>query len=831
MNLLVLAFVAVAAALNPSCNPGGNFDLSKWNLQLPTGNPGSPTTISASQLQGCSGFSSNVFYTDGSSGELVMTVPGSPSSAGCVTTPNSLHCRTEFREINPSSWSPNAGSNRLKVTLSVPRPDNSGHGTCIGQIHIDDSISSKPVTELFYNSAGLLAIGVERTRAGGELLFTNLATIPVGNTFTYEIRYESGQLSVGINGAFTNLNQYELNNPNSYFKVGNYNQGDSYSEVRIQSISVTHGSKPATSAHAISTISAGGIGPRETIYALDATIKPYPSPTGACAAAPTKYSDNTVNLRLFYEDNCCHEVETAHIGTFNVCHNANGPFSSIEQAVGANLFDRGIHIEAYEGTDCSGGSKSFSLSNSKGCQAAGSGNAGYLSFKISEPATCAVTGPGVQGDNLVTMELYSDIGCCSSFETIKMGTLSSCHNANQDFHGFSQSVGKNEFGWNIHIHTFTQEGCQGSSDQFSLTNAATCNKNGIAWKSFMIEMDCARHDLTTKNDNTVSLALYRDGNCCVFNGEDIDLGTLGTCHNANANFGSITQAVGQNMFGRKIHIEVFTGRDCTGTKKEHSLTNADNWCGATGNDEAYQSFRISEPAPVCEWRTPPNTNANTVTIETYTDLSCCDWKSETTIGVADTCHNAPSGGVRGLGINPGSSWTDGSYLVIYSERDCGGDARYFSLVSDLKDICGYGLDPINSYRLVKPAASPPASETATQTETQSSAPEPTHPSTCPDDWVGVGYSQSTGVVTGPQGTWGTIYWNGCDDVTYGAAHSWCKGDWLHGWNVDCDGSGAPTSITGPRGNYGNCFQLYRDCSATLGVASFYGFEYYCCSPV
>ncbi|RAH41237.1 uncharacterized protein BO95DRAFT_507070, partial [Aspergillus brunneoviolaceus CBS 621.78] len=123
-------------------------------------------------------------------------------------------------------------------------------------------------------------MGVERTRAGGELLYTTIATIPVGTSFTYEIRYESGQLSVAVNdGGFVQLSQYELANPNSYFKVGNYNQGDSYSEVRIQSITVTHGSAASNtgSAHPVSTISVAGIGPREVLYALDATVKPYPS--------------------------------------------------------------------------------------------------------------------------------------------------------------------------------------------------------------------------------------------------------------------------------------------------------------------------------------------------------------------------------------------------------------------------------------------------------------------------------------------------------------------------------------------------------------------------
>lgn len=139
-----------------------------------------------------------------------MKVPGSPASSGCVTTPNSLHCRTELREIVPSSWSPNAGLNRLTVTLAVEEPDESSKGTVIGQIHIDDSISSKPgmsvflsfcsgdvvffipqlsrlidtnqfpliVCELYYNSAGTIQMGVEFNSAGGDETFTTIGTIP-----------------------------------------------------------------------------------------------------------------------------------------------------------------------------------------------------------------------------------------------------------------------------------------------------------------------------------------------------------------------------------------------------------------------------------------------------------------------------------------------------------------------------------------------------------------------------------------------------------------------------------------------------------------------------
>ncbi|ETI27026.1 hypothetical protein G647_10125 [Cladophialophora carrionii CBS 160.54] len=248
-STLILGFSCLASALDPSCAPGGNFNLKPWMLQLPIGSTGNPTTISSSQLQGCSGYQDNghhYFFTESGDGALVMKVPGSPASSGCVTTAHSTHCRTELREANPStggaaSWQPSSSRNRLAVTLAVTVPDNSGHGTVIGQIHIDDSVSVKPVCELYYNKAGNVVMGVEQTTDGGNSIFTSIGNIPVGQTFSYEIRYESNVLSVSLNGgAPRELDTYELNSPPSYFKVGNYNQGDSPSDVHFFSIDVQH---------------------------------------------------------------------------------------------------------------------------------------------------------------------------------------------------------------------------------------------------------------------------------------------------------------------------------------------------------------------------------------------------------------------------------------------------------------------------------------------------------------------------------------------------------------------------------------------------------------
>ncbi len=179
----------------------------------------------------------NSFFTESGDGALVMKVPGDPSSSGCVTTAHSNFCRTELRETSPSSWDPNSSVNKLSATLIVESCDS----TVIGQIHIDDSVSSKPVAELFINGNGLIELGVEQTRSGGNEIRTTVGTVPLGTKFSYTITYQNNVLQVSLNGnAPQTFSTYSLDAPPSYFKVGNYNQAGSASDVHFFSITTSH---------------------------------------------------------------------------------------------------------------------------------------------------------------------------------------------------------------------------------------------------------------------------------------------------------------------------------------------------------------------------------------------------------------------------------------------------------------------------------------------------------------------------------------------------------------------------------------------------------------
>jgi hypothetical protein len=238
--LAVQVVPASAASLDPGSPPGSNFDLSLWELQEPTGSPGSPDTISPSKLKG--GFQDSYFYTDSGDGSMTFWDPENG-----VTTPNSNYARSELREMTSSgkaaSWSV-SGTHKLNATVKVSEvPDH----VCVGQIHVaEGSGSTKPVVELYYYQNGDIKMGVERGPGGGQDQHT-VGNVPLGTQWSYTISLTGGNtLGLTLNGKNTtwplpsSFDSYPM-----YFKAGDYDQtsGSSSSvgaRVHFYSLSLSH---------------------------------------------------------------------------------------------------------------------------------------------------------------------------------------------------------------------------------------------------------------------------------------------------------------------------------------------------------------------------------------------------------------------------------------------------------------------------------------------------------------------------------------------------------------------------------------------------------------
>jgi hypothetical protein len=203
-------------ALNPNATPGVNFDLSIYNLQLPSGTTGSPTTKTPSQLVS---YTDAYFYTDKTDGAMAMMDP----TLG-VATSGSNYPRSEFRELyngSTAGWSTSL-TNILTVTEKVTKV--SDH-TCIGQIFQAPPAPSKPLLEVSYYSTGAIQVMINQTNAGSSGIEYSVGSVPLGTTFTYSLSLTGTTIIVTINGVastFTLPPSYV--GENFYFKAGNYNQ-------------------------------------------------------------------------------------------------------------------------------------------------------------------------------------------------------------------------------------------------------------------------------------------------------------------------------------------------------------------------------------------------------------------------------------------------------------------------------------------------------------------------------------------------------------------------------------------------------------------------------
>ncbi|MYV37632.1 polysaccharide lyase family 7 protein [Streptomyces sp. SID1328] len=243
LALTLGAFGGTAHAADPHVAPGGNFDLSVWQLQEPVGSPGSPTTISSSRLRGANGYQDAYFYTDTRDGAMTFWAPEKG-----VTTPNSNYARSELREMNrdggAADWAL-GGTHRMNATLRVVSVTKN---VCVGQIHLGSGGSStKPLLELYYHADGDIVLGTENSPSGGQTPHT-VGHVSLGRTWTYSIAVTGGNtIELTVNGSTTRYPIPASFNPyKQYFKAGSYNQSSSDSttngaRVAFYGLTVQHG--------------------------------------------------------------------------------------------------------------------------------------------------------------------------------------------------------------------------------------------------------------------------------------------------------------------------------------------------------------------------------------------------------------------------------------------------------------------------------------------------------------------------------------------------------------------------------------------------------------
>lgn len=237
-----IGFASAATTLDPTVAPGGNFNLSVWQLQLPIGSTGSPTTIQPAQLKGANGYTNPAyFWTDKNDGSMTFWDPEKG-----VTTPNSNYARSELREMNSSGSAADwtlSGTHKLSATLRIVSVTKN---VCVGQIHLGSGGSStKPLLELYYRPNGDIYLGTENSPDGGQTLH-KVGNVSLGTKWSYVIAIVSGKIQLTVNGTTTSYSiPSSFNAYHDYFKAGDYNQSSSDStsngaKVKFYSLTVAH---------------------------------------------------------------------------------------------------------------------------------------------------------------------------------------------------------------------------------------------------------------------------------------------------------------------------------------------------------------------------------------------------------------------------------------------------------------------------------------------------------------------------------------------------------------------------------------------------------------
>lgn len=231
--------------LNPNKPPGSNFDLSKWELDLPIKKGNSVEIIPTSQLS--NGYSSEYFYTDKEDGAMTFFCPSNGA-----TTPNSKYPRSELRELG--EWKLNKGNHALYATCEVVQLPNSGKGVYIGQLHGLKQKLHPQLIKLLWGHDNTISVQVQKDSKPGTEPIYSFGQYSIGEKISYNISVtnKSSTCVITVNvidksgtksHSFTYKNNY-WSKDTYYFKAGNYLQNhdssNSSSVVKFYELDVIH---------------------------------------------------------------------------------------------------------------------------------------------------------------------------------------------------------------------------------------------------------------------------------------------------------------------------------------------------------------------------------------------------------------------------------------------------------------------------------------------------------------------------------------------------------------------------------------------------------------
>jgi hypothetical protein len=338
---------AKSLSLKTTVAPGGNFNLSIWQLQLPSGTTNNPDTYTPAQLAGPTGYTSAYFYTDPTDGAMTLM----DCQDGVTTSSSSSHCRSELREMNTdgtmAAWAP-TGTNTLTVTGVVTLLGSGSSGkTTIGQIF--DSNTSKPMIELEFDGNGAFRMLLENTSAGGKGVYYPLSSVAIGSQYTYTLSFTGTTITVTTNGnvyTFTPDTSF-TSGDKFYFKCGNYDQTATnkgkfsttpYTVVKNYSIVVVHSS--SSSSTSVSSSSSSSVASSSSSSVASSSSSSVASSSSsssspAIPAAPTKLKNDsatTTTLTMSWA------APTGTVIGYKLYRslNSNGPFDA-SSLVDANI--------------------------------------------------------------------------------------------------------------------------------------------------------------------------------------------------------------------------------------------------------------------------------------------------------------------------------------------------------------------------------------------------------------------------------------------------------------------------------------------------------------